>query len=38
MSDQSKPRSFSELYPGKYLKADDLQGKSYILRIVSVSV
>ncbi|MFZ1756518.1 MAG: hypothetical protein WBO46_05745 [Caldilineaceae bacterium] len=38
MSDQSKPQSFSELYPGKYLKASDLQGKSYTLRIMSVSV
>ncbi len=38
MSEHTKPQSFSELYPGKYLKADDLQGKSYLLRIVSVSV
>lgn len=38
MSDQTKPQSFSELYPGKYLKAADLQGKSYVLRIVSVTV
>jgi len=38
MSEQSKPQSFSELYPGKYLKAADLQGKSYTLRIVSVAV
>jgi len=38
MSEQAKPQTLSQLYPGKYLKADDLHGKSFALRIASVSV
>lgn len=38
MSEQAAPQTLSQLYPGKYLKADDLNGKSYTLRIVAVNV
>ncbi len=34
----NKPTSVSELFPSKYLKADDLHGKAYTLQIARVEV
>lgn len=34
----SKPQSYADLYPSKYLKAKHLNGKSYVLTIESTSV
>jgi len=34
----STPRSVSELYPSKWLKADDLNGRSFILTIERVDL
>lgn len=38
MQEQAKPQTVSQMFPSKYLKAEDLSGKSYSLTVVSASV
>ncbi len=36
MTSQPQPKTVSELFPSKYLSADDLQGKAFKLKILAV--